>query len=107
MATAAGASVRTVFDGEVSAVFRPDGYNNVVVIRHGRYMTVYANLGSLSVSTGQKVKAGSLSVRFIPTLTITTGVCCILKSATNARRKILSCGSGGEWRLARMRGNPE
>ncbi len=58
MATAAGASVRTVFDGEVSAVFRPDGYNNVVVIRHGRYMTVYANLGSLSVSTGQKVKAG-------------------------------------------------
>ena len=58
MATAAGASVRTVFDVEVSAVFRPDGYNNVVVIRHGRYMTVYANLGSLSVSTGQKVKAG-------------------------------------------------
>lgn len=58
MATTAGASVRSVFDGEVSAVFRPDGYNNVVVIRHGRYMTVYANLGSLSVSTGQKVKAG-------------------------------------------------
>ena len=58
MATAAGASVRSVFDGEVSAVFRPDGYNNVVVIRHGRYMTVYANLGTLSVSTGQKVKAG-------------------------------------------------
>ena len=50
--------MRTVFDGEVSAVFRPDGYNNVVVIRHGRYMTVYANLGSLSVSTGPKVKAG-------------------------------------------------
>ena len=58
MATAAGASVRSVFDGEVSAVIRPDGYNNVVVIRHGRYMTVYANLGTLSVSTGQKVKAG-------------------------------------------------
>lgn len=58
LATSAGAPVRCVFDGEVSAVFRPDGYNNVVVIRHGRYMTVYANLGSISVSTGQKVKAG-------------------------------------------------
>jgi TolA protein len=58
LATATGASVRAVFDGEVSAVFRPDGYNNVVVIRHGRYMTVYANLGSLNVATGQKVKAG-------------------------------------------------
>ena len=58
MATAAGAPVRCVFDGEVSAVFRPDGYNNVVVIRHGRYMTVYANLGTISVSTGQKIKAG-------------------------------------------------
>ena len=58
MATAAGAAVRCVFDGEVSAVFRPDGYNNVVVIRHGRYMTVYANLGTISVSTGQKIKAG-------------------------------------------------
>lgn len=58
MQTAPGASVRCVFDGEVSAVFRPDGYNNVVVIRHGEYMTVYANLGSLNVSTGQKIKAG-------------------------------------------------
>ena len=58
MQTTPGAAVRTVFDGEVSAVFRPDGYNNVVVIRHGHYMTVYANLGSITVSTGQKVKAG-------------------------------------------------
>lgn len=58
MQTTPGAPVRCVFDGEVSAVFRPDGYNNVVVIRHGEYMTVYANLGSITVSTGQKIKAG-------------------------------------------------
>lgn len=56
--TSKSAKVRTVSDGEVSAVFRPDGYNTVVVIRHGSYMTVYANLGEVSVSTGQKVKAG-------------------------------------------------
>ncbi len=58
MQTDPGTQVRAVFDGEVSAVFRPDGYNNVVVIRHGTYMTVYANLGSITVSTGQKIKAG-------------------------------------------------
>lgn len=56
--TSKGAAVRSVCDGVVSAVFRPDGYNTVVVIRHGQYMTVYANLGSISVETGQKVKAG-------------------------------------------------
>ena len=56
--TSKGAAVRSVCDGEVSAVFRPNGYNTVVVIRHGSYMTVYANLASVSVSTGQKVKAG-------------------------------------------------
>lgn len=56
--TAKGTAVRSVCGGEVSAVFRPDGYNSVVVIRHGNYMTVYANLATVSVSTGQKVKAG-------------------------------------------------
>lgn len=56
--TSSGAQAKAVCDGEISAVFRPDGYNNVVVVRHGRFMTVYANLGSLSVSTGQKIKAG-------------------------------------------------
>lgn len=58
MQTDPGTTVRSVFDGEVSAVFRPDGYNNVIVIRHGKFMTVYANLGTITVSTGQKVKAG-------------------------------------------------
>ncbi len=56
--TVSGTQAKAVCDGEISAVFRPDGYNNVVVVRHGRYMTVYANLGSLAVSTGQKIKAG-------------------------------------------------
>lgn len=56
--TSKGAAVRSVCDGEVSAVFRPNGYNTVVVIRHGSYMTVYANLASVTVSTGQKIKAG-------------------------------------------------
>lgn len=58
METSSGATVKSVFDGEVSAIFCPDGYNNVVLVRHGHYLTVYANLGTLAVRTGDKVKTG-------------------------------------------------
>ena len=56
--TAPGATVRAVCDGEVSAVFKPEGYNSVVVVRHGRYLTVYANMSNVNVSVHQKVKSG-------------------------------------------------
>ena len=50
----AGAKARSIFDGEVSAVF---GFGNtkVVMVRHGSYISVYCNLASVSVSRGQKV----------------------------------------------------
>ena len=50
----AGAQARCVFDGEVSAIFNMGGKTNILV-RHGRYITVYCNLASASVRTGQKV----------------------------------------------------
>ena len=53
----AGAGVRCVFNGEVSAVFSFSG-TMVVMVRHGDYITVYANLKSVSVSRGQKVSTG-------------------------------------------------
>ena len=56
--TAPNAGVRAVCDGEVSAVFQPEGYNSVVVVRHGNYLTVYANLGAVNVRAHQQVKAG-------------------------------------------------
>ncbi len=49
-----GASVRSVFSGEVSKVENVDG-SYLVVIRHGEYFTAYMNLRSASVSKGQKV----------------------------------------------------
>jgi len=68
METTRGATVKSVFDGEVSAIICPDGYNNVVLVRHGQYLTVYANLGTLSVRTGDKVKTGqSLGTVYIDT----------------------------------------
>lgn len=53
-----GASVRAVFDGVVSSIFRLDGYHNVVIVRHGEYLTVYAGLDALSVRKGDKVRTG-------------------------------------------------
>lgn len=49
---------RAVFDGDVSSVFRVNGYHNVVMLRHGEYLTVYAGIDALSVKKGDKVKAG-------------------------------------------------
>lgn len=51
----AGAQARCVFDGEVSRIFDP-GNGIVVMVRHGRYISVYSGLSAVSVSMGQKVK---------------------------------------------------
>ena len=51
-----GATVRSVFAGEVTAVFGYMG-TTVVIIRHGNYLSVYCELASVSVSVGQKVSA--------------------------------------------------
>lgn len=49
-----GAQARSIFDGEVSAVFGIGGIMGVM-IRHGSYISVYCNLSSVSVRKGQKV----------------------------------------------------
>lgn len=52
----AGARARSIFDGEVTAIFQFGATKNVLV-RHGSYISVYCNLSSVIVSRGQKVKA--------------------------------------------------
>jgi murein hydrolase activator len=59
LATEPGAVVRAVFEGEVSRIFDIDG-NWSVLIRHGKYFTVYSNLASVSVAKDQKVSSGAL-----------------------------------------------
>ena len=49
-----GAQARSIFNGEVSAVFSFGG-QMIVMVRHGKYISVYCNLRSVSVSRGQKV----------------------------------------------------
>lgn len=50
----AGACARSIYDGEVSAVFG-FGDTMVVMVRHGSYISVYCNLRSVSVHRGQHV----------------------------------------------------
>ncbi|MDE5684055.1 MAG: peptidoglycan DD-metalloendopeptidase family protein [Muribaculaceae bacterium] len=56
--TEPGASARAVHEGTVSMVIVMEGYHNVVLVRHGEYLTVYAGLADLAVRKGQHVNAG-------------------------------------------------
>lgn len=50
-----GATARAVFDGVVTSVFDLTKVTKAVMIQHGDYFTVYQNLSSVNVSTGDKV----------------------------------------------------
>jgi murein DD-endopeptidase MepM/ murein hydrolase activator NlpD len=53
--TPRGASVRAVFEGEVTSVLNIPGAGKVVIIKHGNYRTVYSNLQETYVKAGSKV----------------------------------------------------
>lgn len=57
ISTEQGANALCVFDGQVSTVFNT-GSTNVVMVRHGLYFTLYANLDKVFVKSGDKVKTG-------------------------------------------------
>jgi septal ring factor EnvC (AmiA/AmiB activator) len=55
--TEPAAAVKAVFEGDVSGILKIEG-NYSVIIRHGKYFTVYSNLASVSVAKNQKVASG-------------------------------------------------
>ncbi len=55
---ASGAAVKSVFGGTVTRVFTCPNGTKGIIVRHGDYLTVYANMGSVSVSEGRKVTTG-------------------------------------------------
>lgn len=57
--TSGGAGVRAVYEGVVSGIFKQPGFNSIVMLRHGNYITVYGGLGSVAVKMGQNVSAGT------------------------------------------------
>ena len=52
-----GGTVKAVFDGEVSSVSNL-GDGMMVMVRHGKYFSVYSNLSSSNVSKGSQIKTG-------------------------------------------------
>ena len=59
IATPTGTAVKSVANGEVSAVFDLGG-QQAIVIKHGKYFTVYSNITSIKVSRGSQVNAGAV-----------------------------------------------
>jgi septal ring factor EnvC (AmiA/AmiB activator) len=55
--TSKNSSVRSVFSGKVTSVLIIPGAGKVVMISHGEYRTVYANLQEVFVKKGQNLKA--------------------------------------------------
>jgi septal ring factor EnvC (AmiA/AmiB activator) len=56
ISTNPGEKVRAVFNGTVKNIIVIPGMNRVVIIRHGSYLSVYANLVDVNVKPGDNVK---------------------------------------------------
>lgn len=59
IATSIGNTVKCVADGEVISIMDNEE-SQAVLVRHGKYFSIYSNLSSVNVSKGQKVSAGTL-----------------------------------------------
>lgn len=64
--TASGSTVRSVFNGKVSSVFVIPNAGKCVIISHGAYRTVYANLSNVTVSKGQEIKTKQIIGTLLP-----------------------------------------
>jgi septal ring factor EnvC (AmiA/AmiB activator) len=55
ISSVSGAQARAVFKGVVSAVLSIPGQEQAVLVNHGEYFTVYANLGKVLVKKGDQI----------------------------------------------------
>jgi murein hydrolase activator len=60
ISTVENAEVRSLFNGVVRQVLSLPGTNNVVIIRHGNFLSVYANLSHVFVRKDDTVNTGQL-----------------------------------------------
>ena len=54
---AKGAKARAIYEGTVSTVFHHNDYT-CVLVRHGKYISVYCNVDNVTVKSGDTIKAG-------------------------------------------------
>lgn len=60
IAVPSGTRAKSVFPGTVSSILASNDGTKTVMVKHGNYFTIYSNLGSVSVSKGQQVSAGTM-----------------------------------------------
>lgn len=56
----ASSKARSIFDGVVTTVFQQGKGQYGVLVRHGKYISVYCNLSTIDVKKGDEVKTGSI-----------------------------------------------
>lgn len=60
ISTEARASVKSIFEGKVVGTAAVPGYHNMIIIRHGKYFTVYSRLQEIFVAQGEDVILGQV-----------------------------------------------
>lgn len=60
ISTKPGSNVKAVFDGVVKQVIAIPGYNQCILVQHGKYFTFYCKLSTVVVKVGDKVSTGTL-----------------------------------------------
>lgn len=56
----AGSQARVIFDGVVTTVFQQGRGQIGVLVRHGKYISVYCNLSEIAVKKGDNLKTGDI-----------------------------------------------
>lgn len=54
--TRTGQAIRAIWGGEIAQVMPVPGQGKLVIVQHGDYYSVYANMDQVTVTAGQKVK---------------------------------------------------
>lgn len=60
ISTKPGSNVKAVFEGTVKQVIAIPGYNQCILVQHGKYFTFYCKLSTVAVKVGDNVSAGTL-----------------------------------------------
>ena len=55
-----GAQIKSIHNGKVIGVTSIPGYDNMVILQHGNFYTVYSKLAEVKVKNNQDVKAGTV-----------------------------------------------
>lgn len=66
ISTNRGSEVRSVFEGEVSSIISIPGAGKAIILSHGNYRTVYANMQDIYVNKGAKVNHKQLLGSLLP-----------------------------------------